>query len=341
MSVLSIVKAPTVNVSSAASSITNTISSAVSSPSISVGVSTPKFLVPNSAPNLSLSAISTPQINITSAITSPTSLNLGGIGSSLGVPTSIGGAASALGLSSTALPSTGQAINTLTQGLGVNLPGGANLNNLSQAFSGTVSSLIPVGSLNLSGLQFPKLPAFPGIDMAGINLGAGPKFISEQIAKFKSLVPPFVPGLTINMGMAMAAISIIKAATSANPAELVKHLLDGIVDDLKGQVADQLQSALDSTGVGDVQNQLNGVLGDAQSSFVDNLNSINPPQTTINADGETVEIPAPKPDLSQFQSVSILPPQGTGILQSTSNAVQGVSSNVLSQAKAFTFPPKG
>jgi hypothetical protein len=348
MSVLSIVRAPTVNVSSAGASITNTISSAVSSPSISVGVTTPQFLVPNAAPNLSLSAISTPQINITSAITSPSSLNLSGIGSTLGVPTSAGGIASSLNLSSPTLPSTGQAINTLSQGLGINLPGGANLNSLSQAFSGTVSSLIPAGSLSLTGLQLPKIPPFPGIDLAGINLGAGPKFIAEQIAKFKTLVPPFVPGLKINMGMALAAISILRAAMSANPSELVKHLLDGVVSDLKNQVAGQLQSALDSTGVSGIQNQINGVqsqvngvIGGAQDSFLSNFNRENPPQTITNDDGEIVEIPAPKPDLSQFQPVSILPPQGTGILQSTSNQVQGASSNVLSQAKAFTFPPKG
>lgn len=341
MSALSIVRAPTVNVSSAGSSLSSTISSTVSAPSISVGVTTPQFLVPNSAPNLSLSAISSPQINITSAITSPSSLNLSGIGSSLGVPTSAGGIASTLGLSSPTLPSTGQALNTLSQGLGINLPGGANLNSLSQAFSGTVSSLIPVGSLSLSGLQFPKLPQFPGIDLAGINLGAGPKFIAEQIAKFKTLVPPFVPGLKINMGMALAAISVLKAAMSANPSELVKHLLDGIVSDLKSQVAGQLQNAIDSTGVNNLQGQLNNVVGTAQDSFVNNFNLMNPPQTTTNADGETVEIPAPKPDLSQFQSISITPPTGTGILQSTSNAVQGATSNVLSEAKAFTFPPSG
>jgi hypothetical protein len=196
-------------------------------------------------------------------------------------------------------------------------------------------------SLSLSGLQLPKIPPFPGIDLAGINLGAGPKFIAEQIAKFKTLVPPFVPGLKINMGMALAAISILKAAMSANPSELVKHLLDGIVSDLKNQVAGQIQNAVDSTGVNNLQGQLNNVVGSAQDSFVSNFNQMNPPQTTTNEDGETVEIPAPKPDLSQFQNISIAPSQGTGILQSTSNAVQGASNNVLSQAKAFTFPPKG
>lgn len=340
MSALSIVRAPTINVSSGGSSLANTVSSTISSPSISVGVSTPQFLTPNASPNLSLLGSSTPQVNITSAITNPSSLNLSGIGSSLGVPTSPGGIASSLGISSPTIPSTSQAISTLNQGLGINIPTSIDTNSISQAFTGTVSSMLP-NSLSLSGLQLPKIPPFPGIDLAGINLGAGPKFIAEQIAKFKSLVPPFVPGLKINMGMALAAVSIVKAAMSANPSELVKHLLDGIVSDLKEQVAGQIQNAIDSTGVNNLQGQLNNVVGGAQDSFVSNFNQMNPPQTTTNADGETVEIPAPKPDLSQFQSISIVPPAGTGVLQSTSNVVQGATSNVLSQAKAFTFPPKG
>ena len=340
MSALSIVRAPTINVSSAGSSLANTVSSTVSSPSISAGVTAPRFLVPNTSPNLSLLASSTPQVSITSAITSPSNLNLSGIGSSLGVPTSVGGVSSTLGLSSSTLPSTSQAIGTLNQGLGINIPTSIDTNSISQAFTGTISSMLP-NSLSLSGLQLPKIPPFPGIDLAGINLGAGPKFIAEQIAKFKTLVPPFVPGLKINMGMALAAISILKAAMSANPSELVKHLLDGIVSDLKNQVAGQIQNAVDSTGVNNLQGQLNNVVGSAQDSFVSNFNQMNPPQTTTNEDGETVEIPAPKPDLSQFQNISIAPSQGTGILQSTSNAVQGASNNVLSQAKAFTFPPKG
>lgn len=317
MSGFSITSAP--SLPSPTSIASQVISNAAPS-SISVGVSTPQFLSSNVSTNLSLSSISAPSINITSPIASAANLNLSGIGSSMGIPSS--------------LPPPGQALNTLTQGLGV------NTTNLSQAFAGNVSSMIP-SSLKLEGLQFPKLPEFPGIDMAGINLGAGPKFIAEQIAKYKTIVPPFVPGLKINMGMALAAVSILKAAASGGAGELVKHLLDGIVSDLKSQVAGQINSAIDSTGINNVQGQLNGVIGDAKNSFIDQYNQNNPPQTTTDEEGNVVEIPSPPPDVSGFPDVKITPPEGTGILQSATTAVQNTTNNVLSQAKAFTFPPNG
>lgn len=340
MSELSITRAPSVNVSATATSVTP-------SSAISVGINTPQFLVPNSAPNLSLRAISSPQINITSGITSPSSLNLSGVGARLGVSTSGGGISSNLSFSSLTLPSTGQALNTVAQGLGVNLPGAVNLNSLSQAFTSGVSSLIPAGSLSLSGLQFPKFPPFPGIGKIGLLLGAGKEAIAKILA-LDAFIPPHVPGLKINMGMALAAIKLVQVALSTNPSELVKHLLDGIISDLTDQVADQLESALDASGIndiqnqiGDIQNQVSGMVGIAENSFVENFNRLNPPQTITNEDGETIQLPRPQPDVSQFRNVSVLPPQGTSILQAVSNTTTSAGSSILSQAKAFTFPPKG
>jgi hypothetical protein len=305
--------------------------------SVSVGVSSPQFLTSAAGPNLSLKAISAPSLSITSPITSPSSLNLSGVGSSMGLPTSIGGAVAASGIP-TSLPPPGQALNTLSQGLGVSIPGTANI---TQAFSGTVSSMLPAGSLSISGLQFPKLPEFPGIDLAGINLGAGPKFVAEQIAKYKSIVPPFVPGLKINMGMAMAAISVIKAAMSANPSELLKHLLSSVVDDLKSQALGELNKAVDSTGVNNIQGQLNGMVDGAKSSFTDQFNRDNPPQTVTNEDGETTTIPSPTPDFSAFPKVDILPKTGEGILSQANINTSQFSSTAGSNLKAFTFPPNG
>lgn len=195
-------------------------------------------------------------------------------------------------------------------------------------------------SLNLSGLQFPKLPDFPGLDKVTLLLGAGKNMIAKAL-QYEILCPQFIPGVKINMAMALAAVAVAKALASTNPSELVKHLVDGIIDDLKSEVADQLQGALDSTGISDAQKQLDSIMSSAQDSFVDNFNKLNPPQTITNEEGETTEIPAPKPDVSRFEKVSILPSTGTGILQSTSNAIQTTTGNVLSQAKAFTFPPKG
>jgi hypothetical protein len=201
---------------------------------------------------------------------------------------------------------------------------------------------MPKLDLSLTGLNFPKLPEFPGIDLAGINLGAGPKFIAEQIAKYKSIVPPFVPGLKINMGMALAAVSVIKAAMSANPSELLKHLLSSVLDDIKGQALGQLQTAIDSTGVNNIQGQLNSVVGGAKDSFLSNFNTLNPPQTTTNEDGETIEIPAPKPDLSGFPDVSnIAPKVGEGILATSNIKTSQFTSTAGSTLKSFTFPPTG
>lgn len=334
MSILSVVRAPSVSFSTPSVSATPSFGGSTSlnirSPSLSVGTAPTSFLS-GQTPNLSLQSISAPRLNITNPISSPSSLNLSGIGqtmgvptsiggvtSGLGVPTSIGGAASSLGIP-TSLPPVGDALKTL-------------------GFNASMPKL----DLSLTGLNFPKLPEFPGIDLAGINLGAGPKFIAEQIAKYKSIVPPFIPGLKINMGMALAAVSVIKAAMSANPSELLKHLLSSVVDDIKGQALGQLQTAIDSTGVNNLQGQLNGVVGGAKDSFLSNFNTLNPPQTTTNSDGETIEVPAPKPDLSGFPNVSnIAPKVGEGILSTSNIKTSQFTSTVGSTLKSFTFPPNG
>lgn len=364
MSQLPIVRAPTASISSVVSNVGSSITSAArsavstaTSPTTGIASNIPQFLARNPSPvSATQSSIPqflartpaptiSPQLNIASTISGPASLSLSGVSSRLGVPTSIGGVASSLGLSSTALPTTSQALNTISGALGSSLPGAANLNNLSQAFTSGVSSLIPAGAL--SGLNLPKIPPFPGMDKIGILLGAG-KDALAKILSLDSFVPPYIPGLKINMGMALAAIRLVQVALSTNPSELLKHLLDGVIGDLKEEIAGQLESALDSTGIsgiqdqiGGIQDQVSGLVGTAENSFVENFNRLNPPRTTTNEDGETIELPRPQPDVSQFRNVSILPPQGTSILQSVSNSATSAGSSILSQAKAFTFPPKG
>lgn len=331
---LSIVQAPSISLQSVT----------VSAPSINVSSAASQILSTQNAPSL-LSSTATSNLSISSAVSSnisgigtsigsslgsaassagiPTSVS--GLASSVGAPTSLGGLASSVGIS-TSLPPVGQALNTL------------GLPNITAAnLSGITGNITLPG---LPNLQFPKLPEFPGIDKAGIMLGAGPAALAKQL-KFDTMVPKFVPGLKINMGIALAAMSILKAAMSANPGALVKHLLDGVLDDLKNQ-------ALNATGVkdiqnqvNDVQNQVNGVVGDAKNSFISQYNQNNPPQTTTDENGNTVEIPAPPPDVSGFPDIKITPPSGTGILQSVSTNVQNTTSNALSQARAFTFPPNG
>jgi hypothetical protein len=143
------------------------------------------------------------------------------------------------------------------------------------------------------------------------------------------------------MGMAMAAISVIKAAMSANPSELLKHLLSSVVDDLKSQALGELNKAIDSTGVNNIQGQLNGMVDGAKSSFTDQFNRDNPPQTVTNEDGETTTIPSPTPDFSAFPKVDILPKTGEGILSQANINTSQFSSTAGSNLKAFTFPPNG
>lgn len=276
---------------------------------------------PNPKLGFSLKAPTLPSVNIAAAVMNPSSLKnikLKDVGKSMGIPTTVRGALTQAGLSAT-LPPVDQALRTL------GLPTSAR------------------GLIQLSGLQFPQIPAFPGIDLIGINLGAGPKWIAEQIAKFKTIVPPFIPGLKINMGMALAAISVIRAALSTSPSELLKHLLNSIVDDLKSQVADQIQNAVDKSGLNNLQDQLTGVVGNAKISFTEQHDRNNPPEKITDENGETVEIPAPKPDLSGFPDVSnIAPKVGEGILASSTIEIKNFKNTpTISQPKAFTFPPTG
>jgi hypothetical protein len=340
MSSFTIVRAPAVSrpsigsTSSGVSRLSNTNNATIG---VSVGsANTPQTVPRNSVPLVSASGpgvtvnrdlslnISRPSIavatpaGIASSLGIPTSPS--GVASALGVPTTVGGALSQAGLP-TALPPLNEALQTL---------------GIPTSFSATIQ---------LTGLEFPKIPGFPGIDLIGINLGAGKKFIAEQIAKYKLIIPPFAPGLKINMGVALAALSVIKAAAEVGPGELIKHLLSNIVDDLKQQVqdqlADQLQQAIDSTGINDLQANVNLTLGSAQDSFVDQYNANNPPQTIVNEDGETVVIAPPPPDVSQFSQVNLAPEKketpSIGVSLSADNFKSKTTTNVV----AFTFPPKG
>lgn len=280
----------------------------------------------STAPNLAL----TPKINfnLESALQNPSGIRLSnivtgipttgaGLANALGVPTTIGGALAAAGIP-TALPPLNQALNTL--GVPTNFR----------------------GLVNLTGLKFPKIPGFPGIDLIGINLGAGVKWIAEQIAKYKLIVPPFIPGLKINMAVALAAVSVIRSAIQVGPGELLKHLLSSIVDDLKqeviSQVQTQLNEALKPASTENIKVNLGGVVDGAKESFVSNYNLLNPPKTTTNEDGETITIPPPPPDISAFPKIE-LPPVKVGLTESTSIS-QFSGTPPLSQAKAFSFSPE-
>lgn len=285
MSEISIVSAPTAPLQSIN----------VSSQGVSVSPIGSQLISSQTAPNLSVT--STSNISPSSVTSTP---NLSGVGSSMGVPSSVNSLAATAGIPNS-LPPVGQALNTL----GVPNITAANLSSL----TGNVTIT------GLSNLQFPKMPEFPGTDKAGIMLGSGPLSLAKQL-KFNTIVPSFSPGTKINMGMAAAALSVLKAGMSANPSELVKHLLQGVVDDLKPQTASQLNNSVDSSEINGVKSQVGGVVDGAKSSYVDQFNRENPPQTTVDEDGNIIETKAPEPNLSGFPNTdNIVPQQGTSASQ--------------------------
>lgn len=242
------------------------------------------------------------------------------VASAFGVPTTIGGALSAVarvnGLP-TSLPPLNEALNTL--GIPTNIK-------------------VDIGNL---GLEFPKLPAFPGLDMAGLTLGAGPKFAAEQISKYKSIIPPFAPGLKINMGIALAAMSVIRALMKSNPSDLLKHLLSQVVDDIAGQVMDQVNDAIDQTGINDalgkVKDQVGGVLNGAQGQFEINFVKNNPPRTEYDEDGNPIEIRPEMPD-SGIPTLDEAIPEKPSVQISIGVSASAFSSQ-NSQQRAYTYPP--
>ena len=270
----------------------NTATSGFRAPTVSINTgSFSNFLkapdVPNPKIDLGTFGIKAPTLPkgaIAAAVMNPSSLkniNVKEIGKSMGVPTSV---KSALARAGTALlPPVDKALKTL--GIPTNIQ----------------------GIVKITGLQFPKFPNFPGLDLIGINLGAGPKWIAEQLAKYKLIVLPFVPGLKINMGMALAAVSVIRALLTTSPSELLKHLLNSIVDDLKTQVADQIQKAVD-TVTDDFNKQLKGITDSAKIEVTKQNDRENPPRTETDENGETKTIPSPPADLSgipDFKDVKI------------------------------------
>ena len=159
-----------------------------------------------------------------------------------------------------------------------------NVNSVTDLSLGGISSNLNIQSPNLSDigvpavnlppLQLPQIPSFPGIDMAGINLGAGPKFVANTLLKYKTIVPPFVPGLKINIGMVGAAISIVKAASSGNIEGLLNSLTSNLVENIKDQtgissIQSQLDQAKDASVLGDLQSKYDSY----QASVVENTQS--------------------------------------------------------------------
>jgi len=235
--------------------ISNTVSNTVSKVSSNTGItfgSTPILKSPTiSFSSKGISGLS----NI--GISSNTSLT--GISSLTGIASGLSGKVS--GLTS---GFTGAAAG-FTSGLTSGFTGAA-----AGFTSGLTSGL--ASKLNISAISSKLIP-FPSMDMIGIALGAEKEQLLK-IAQAKLVVPPWVPGLKINLGMIAGALKIIKEISSFNPSELLKQITDAIKED----IAEEVSNLKDSTGISDIQNQVK----DAVGKITDAQNSINQVQTEFN-----------------------------------------------------------
>jgi hypothetical protein len=203
------------------------------------------------APPLDLKSI-TPSVSLNGNV-NVTATTLKAMATKAGVAATVGAAAAAMNIP-VGLPSTTDALKTL--GVPVNL----------------------AGIKALTGLELPKFPLFPGIDLPGLLLGKSPKFIAETILKYKTISPPFIPGLKMNMAVILAAASVIKAAASGNAGALAKHLLDGILNEIKGELVQSLQESINSTGINKLGEQLQTTIKNATNVQVQTSLKFKPKQ---------------------------------------------------------------
>lgn len=199
--------------------------------------------------------------------------------------------------------------STLTQ---TNIP--TSVSGISSAFGGPTSladGLKPElpnisANINLPKITFPKVTNFPGLDQAGITLGAGPKFMAETIAKYKTIVPPFAPGLKLNMAMIGGAVAIIKTLSSGNPAALLQQITKNFADDIKAQAGAALNASVDTSGIDNIKDQVQG-LEQSVTTAAENIQS-----ATTNTTGDVIS-------------------------QVSNTAMEGAKDKI----NAFGFPPSG
>lgn len=243
-----------------------------SAPSVSLSPPTSLSVIAKSGASIAVPTLSAPSISIGAGSSLSSIAAVSRISSTIGgAPTTLAGAAATFGAPTTLAGAAA------TFGVPTTIGG------ISSAFGGPTSLSGVIGSTGLAvslpnfaaslpalpSLKMLDMPSFPGLDKAGILLGAGPKFIAEKITKYTTIVPPFVPGLKINMAMIGGAIAIISALSSGNPSAILKSLVEDMVDqavgDLKDQVGDAVKGALDQTGVSSLQDQVQGIQGDVES----------------------------------------------------------------------------
>lgn len=357
MSDLSIKRAPTISLSAGSSPVIrlnpniNASYGNVSSPiRANTGVNVAQAFTKSSAPGLSLPRprlniatpnlrIARPSLNIGVRTSSGTlNFSLGGSGTRIGIPTTPSGAVSAIANRLNVPTTIGGAAAFAANKLGIP----TSLPPLNQALRTLgIPDMIKVSVGNL-GLEFPKIPEFPGLDLIGIYLGAGPKYIAEKLAKYRLIIPPFLPGLKINMGMVLAAASVIQAIVKVGPGEILKHLLSQVAQDITGQIMEQVNDAIDKTGINDridqVKDQLGGILSGAQVQFEVDFRRNNPPETTYDEDGNAIvkEVPMAKSNIPSIDT--FIPPNATSTNEATGLKNENFTSSTPTGG-AYTNPP--
>ena len=234
-----------------------------SAPSISLSPATSLSAIAKSGTSIAVPTLSAPSISIGAGSSLSSIGSISQISSTIGgVPTTLSGAVGTLGV-----PTTVGGISSAFGGP-TSISGVIGSTGLAASLPNFAASLPPLPSLKLI-----DMPSFPGLDKAGILLGAGPKFIAEKITKYTTIVPPFAPGIKINMAMIGGAIAIISALSSGNPGAILKSLVEDMVDkavgDIKNQVGDAVTGAIDRTGVSKIQDQMQGIQGNIQNASSD------------------------------------------------------------------------
>lgn len=233
-------------------------------------------------------------------------------------------AASAIGLNTNMPPS--QALNVIAPGLT-----NAISSTISGAIAGGVRQLVNLADLKFLNLQLPALGKIAAF------IGAGPKWLAQKLAEMNLIVPPFVPGLKINMAMVGAIISLIKAAANGQLGELAKSILADILEDIQEQsglneLRNQIENWQDTVGLTAIQKDIENIastIENAQSNFISAYNSANPPKKETDPEtGDIIETPAPPPDLSVFTDTKNLLLVGTTSSSGGSSIGAAASSNV-------------
>jgi uncharacterized protein YjbJ (UPF0337 family) len=191
------------------------------------------------------------------------------------------------------------------------------------------------------------MPKIPGLDKAGILLGAGPKFIADKITKYTTIGPPFAPGIKINMAMVGGAIAIISALSSGNPSAILKSLAEDLVSEavgeLKNQAGDMVKGALDQTGISGMQDQLKGIQ-DSVAGATGAVEGAISGATGAVSDAATTSVGGLTGNLSlsnMTPSVNLTAGTSNLSLSAISNSVSSTTSAIGSKITAFNTPPTG